>query len=177
MRVTYIRSKDRVPPSTKLGGVKGQCSFSSTCGAVPRKKNRRIYRPLRSTEINSIRGSACVGPFGLDQSPAVTAWHEQTSTLTDNVNTANPTFSPSPISSKPTHPSTATSSMFDAVMATAMGACLADRNSSNTTGSAHVKGIRSVDFQGASGQVKFRRGSASQGTRDRSTIICSYLRI
>jgi hypothetical protein len=94
------------------------------------------------TNVNKlIRGSAWVGPFGLDQSPAVTAWHEQTSTLTDKVNTATPIepggtgyFFAQPNFFQTYSPQYGDEFMFDAVMATAMGACLADRNGTNTTG-------------------------------------------
>jgi hypothetical protein len=48
------------------------------------------------------------------------------------------------------------------MQATATGAFHADRDGVNTSGSAHVPDIRVVDFQEASGQVKFGSGSASQ---------------
>jgi hypothetical protein len=134
-----------------------------------------------NTNINKlIRGSAWLGPVGLEQSPAVTAWHEQTSTMTDKVNAANPMepgetgyFFAEPNFFQIYAPQFGDDFMFDAVMATAMGACLARRDGGNTTGPAHVEGIRSVDFQGASWQVKFGigGGSVSQGARDSSTIV------
>jgi hypothetical protein len=66
--------------------------------------------------------------------------------------------------------------MFDATMASAMGACLAgDANvgsnkSGNITSKAHLQGIRSVDFEGATGRVKFGRFADSDGSRLNSTV-------
>jgi hypothetical protein len=64
--------------------------------------------------------------------------------------------------------------MFDATMATAMGACLAANSGNNIDGSiaseAHLQGIRSVDFGGATGQVKFARFADSDGARMNSTV-------
>jgi hypothetical protein len=133
-----------------------------------------------NTNINKLlQGSAWLGPVGLESVPFLTAWHEQTSTMTDKVNAANPMepgetgyFFAEPNFFQIYEPQFGDDFMFDAVMATAMGACLARRDGGNTTGSAHVKGIRSVDFRGAAGQVvKFGKGSDGQGARDSSTIV------
>lgn len=45
--------------------------------------------------------------------------------------------------------------LYDAIMNIGIGACLAKRNSSALTGIEHVRGIRSVDFQGATGQIVY----------------------
>jgi hypothetical protein len=66
--------------------------------------------------------------------------------------------------------------MFDATMATAMGACIAgdtsigNNKSGNITSKAHLQGIRSVDFEGATGRVKFGRFADSDGSRLKSTV-------
>jgi hypothetical protein len=66
--------------------------------------------------------------------------------------------------------------MFDAVMATAMGACLpgdtnfGNNKGGNITSKAHLEGIRSVDFEGATGRVKFGRFADSDGSRLNSTV-------
>ena len=50
--------------------------------------------------------------------------------------------------------------MFDAVMSIGLGACAATsgRNETTMTGAMHRDGIRSIDFMGASGQIRFGSG-------------------
>jgi hypothetical protein len=132
-----------------------------------------------STNITKLLfGAARLGPLGAERNPPTSAWTEQSSTMVDKVNTVNPLepgetgyFFAEPDFFETYGTQYGDELMFDAVMATAMGACLADRDGGKTTGLAHVKGIRSVDFQGASGQVKFERGSDGLGAREISTII------
>lgn len=56
---------------------------------------------------------------------------------------------------------------YDAVMAIGLGACrsIEHQNDTTMTGEQHLKGIRSVDFQGLSGQVKFGETASTPGSR------------
>lgn len=70
--------------------------------------------------------------------------------------------------------------IYDATMAVGIGACQALRNkntaSYNTTtptvlnGKNHLKGIRSVDFQGATGRIAFKGGSRLEGTEPMAVV-------
>lgn len=131
------------------------------------------------------------------------AWLRSNATQVDQANVANPMkkgeggyFFAEPNFFETYLPGYGDGFMFDSVMATGMGACLAAASKpTNTpvwnpnenswsqnvnefgndnsiggraaTASAHVRGIRSVDFQGASGRVKF---GESDGTRLESTV-------
>jgi hypothetical protein len=54
--------------------------------------------------------------------------------------------------------------MYDSVIATGMGACLALAEKGNVTVKSHVRGIRSVNFTGATGPVRFEQGSEANMT-------------
>jgi hypothetical protein len=136
-----------------------------------------IFR-TNNTNINKLlNGAAFLSPLIPEATPITRAWIEQNGTMADKLNAFNPIepgetgyFFAEPNFFETYFPFYGDVVMFDAVMATAMGACLADRDDVNNTGLAHVRGIRSVDFQGASGPVKFERGSAGQGVRESSTF-------
>jgi len=61
--------------------------------------------------------------------------------------------------------------MFDSVIATGIGACLARDEHGNVTSESHVQGIRSVNFTGATGPVRFGQGSLTADGKD--TILLS----
>jgi hypothetical protein len=137
-----------------------------------------VFHTNNANVTKLLRGSARLSPIGVEGHLPTSAWSEQGSSLVDKANTANPLepgetgyFFAEPDYFQTYGPQYGDDLMFDAVMATAMGACLAGHDSGNTSGLAHVKGIRSVDFQGASGQVKFERGSDGLGARETSTIV------
>lgn len=56
-------------------------------------------------------------------------------------------------------------------MSIGIGACLAERTGNNTVSSlAHLEGIQSANFQGASGQVRFGNDNYRPGARDSSGV-------
>jgi hypothetical protein len=65
-----------------------------------------------------------------------------------------------------------TSYMYDAVMSIGLGACKATADASNTamTGEMHLAGIRSVNFHGPSGNVRFHNSSTYPGSRAWGTV-------
>lgn len=69
--------------------------------------------------------------------------------------------------------------MYDAVMTTGVGACLAEQTSNGTIpSSSHLDNIRRTVFTGATGTVKFGGGSADEvGVRDGSTVLWSEFNI
>jgi hypothetical protein len=136
-----------------------------------------VFQTNNTNANKLLNGATFLLPFIPEANPITSAWTEQNSTMVDKVNAANPIkpgetgyFFAEPNFFQTYRPYYGDELMFDAVIATAMGACLTDSDDVNTTGLAHVRGIRSVDFQGASGPVKFERGSAGQGVREISTI-------
>ncbi|CAB9524896.1 Gamma-aminobutyric acid (GABA) B receptor [Seminavis robusta] len=63
--------------------------------------------------------------------------------------------------------------MYDAVMTIGLGACMATRNRTSTimTGETHLKAIRSLDFVGTSGQIKFNNeNGVNTGSRIGDTV-------
>lgn len=62
--------------------------------------------------------------------------------------------------------------MYDAVMSIALGACKAvsGRNGTAMTGEMHVAGIRSLDFMGVSGEIKFGNSNGHPGSRAANTV-------
>ena len=71
---------------------------------------------------------------------------------------------------------------YDAVMAIGIGAChaMAHQNGTTTTGMTgqqHLAGIRSVDFRGLSGEVKFGNTEKSPGSRVGSSVYHSILNL
>jgi Receptor family ligand binding region len=60
--------------------------------------------------------------------------------------------------------------MYDAVMAIGLGACLAAGSAADVTGELHLAGIRSTDFMGATGRVKFGDGNEAPGGRNSSFV-------
>lgn len=62
--------------------------------------------------------------------------------------------------------------MYDAVMTVGIGACLAEQRTNSTaiSGDAHLEGIRSVNFSGATGDVRFVNRGDYPGARDPSTV-------
>ncbi|CAB9500494.1 Gamma-aminobutyric acid (GABA) B receptor [Seminavis robusta] len=61
---------------------------------------------------------------------------------------------------------------YDATMSIGIGACMAiagKTNSTALTGKEHLDGIQSVNFKGASGQVRFRNRPGTPGSRDASS--------
>ena len=124
-----------------------------------------------------------VDPFDL-------AWNQSTSATTvDRLNAINPMV-PGDVGyeyAKPdffqTHaPDWGAGFMYDAVMSIGIGACLASRISESEngnittsatllTGAAHLQGIRSVDFSGATGTVKFVNAEGRAGARVASSVV------
>jgi hypothetical protein len=135
-----------------------------------------------------LKGAAWLTPSALhsaepDKNRFLKAWLRSNSTQVDRANAANPMkageagyFLADSSYFQTYLPDYGNGFMFDSVMATAMGACLAaDRNDGNDSGDtvtsmAHLRGIRSVDFEGATGRVKFARFADSDGARLASTI-------
>jgi hypothetical protein len=69
---------------------------------------------------------------------------------------------------------------FDSVMAIGIGACVAISNKTNTTamtGKEHLEGIQSVNFRGATGQVKFRNRPGTPGSRDGGSTFFGILNL
>lgn len=130
-------------------------------------------------------GSTWLGPnedhfLDPDNSSGLKAWFAQNSTAVDRLNAANPMqsgdvgyFLGPPDFFQTYDPDLGDGFMFDAVMATAMGACLAERGADNATvnGTAHLKGIRSVNFRGVSGQVILGPEADRPGARVASTVL------
>ena len=124
--------------------------------------------------------------------PFFLAWSQTTSaTLVDRLNAMNPIAAggvgyvyaePDFFQAHP--PDWGAGFMYDAVMSIGIGACLASQvnvteisnsSSNNTTttlltGAAHLQGIRSVNFSGASGQVRFLNAQGRSGARVASSL-------
>jgi hypothetical protein len=69
---------------------------------------------------------------------------------------------------------------YDATMAIGIGACVAIANKTNMTamtGKEHLEGIQSVNFRGATGQVRFRNRPGTPGSRDGSSIYFGILNL
>jgi hypothetical protein len=60
--------------------------------------------------------------------------------------------------------------LYDSVIATGMGACLALAEKGNVTVESHVRGIRSAGFTGASGVVRFNKNTEANFTDDASSM-------
>jgi hypothetical protein len=76
--------------------------------------------------------------------------------------------------------------MYDSVIATGMGACLALAEKGNVTVNSHVRGIRSVNFTGATGSVRFNQNTEANitdtalsggGARDSSSVVWGALNL
>jgi hypothetical protein len=154
---------------------------------------------LNNTNVtNLMKGVAWLAPVELhfsepDTNPYLKAWSQSNETQVDMANAANPMkegqagfFYAEPDFFENYLPGYGDGFMFDAVMATGMGACVAAANTTTTPNatandfgsdttvrgratfaSDHVRGIRSLDFEGATGRVKFEK---SDGTRLGSTV-------
>jgi hypothetical protein len=149
-----------------------------------------------------LKGAAWLSPVELhytepDTNKFLQAWRSANETLVHEVNEANPMKEGQPgyfFANQDFYqtylPEYGDGFMFDAVMATAMGACLAAADNTATTSNnnngghggpisseAHVRGIRSVDFEGATGRVKFGATADSDGARLASTVTWSVFNL
>jgi len=99
-----------------------------------------------------------------ETNPFLSAWKNQTKEDLDRIRAANPMQPGEPGYQNAAgdffqhcNPEFGSGFLYDAVIATGIGACLAlQETGANITGEAHVWGIRSVNFEGASGTVRFR---------------------
>jgi Receptor family ligand binding region len=117
------------------------------------------------------------------------AWRTQNSSMVDRVNAAarkavasgEPGFYQGDADYFQTiRPEAGAGFMYDAIMAVGIGACLAanqtrqqhgsDNGTSFVSGAAHLQGIRSVDFHGATGRVLLGNGYNSPGGRSPSWV-------
>ena len=113
-------------------------------------------------------------------------WQSQDSDFVDRVNAFSPIADEGDVGYvyadgdyfQTTGPEWGAGFMYDAVMSIGLGACLATQqqqptNSSSAavTGAAHLAGIRSVNFVGATREIKFYQVGESKGGRVRSTTL------
>jgi Receptor family ligand binding region len=117
------------------------------------------------------------------------AWRTQNASMVDRVNAAarkavaagEPGFyQGDPDYFQTIRPEAGAGFMYDAIMAVGIGACLAanqtkqqqgsDSGTSFVSGAAHLQGIRSVDFHGATGRVLLGNGYNSPGGRSPSWV-------
>ena len=112
--------------------------------------------------------------------PVSVAWRGQTAEAIDLLNAVNPIepgqpgyFSAGPEFFETYIPDYGAAYLYDAVMATGLGACLA--GTGNITDEEHLQGIRSVDFQSASGRLVFGNDDNRLGSRRSSTVIWGIL--
>jgi len=129
-----------------------------------------------------LKGSAYVLPLESVQAysgPFQESWSSQESDFVDSVNAANPIRSGEPgyvfaeaDFFQTVLPEYGAAFMYDAVMSIGIGACLAESFNGTTSGADHVMGIRSGNFEGATGSVRF-----TGGARDESTVIWAGLNI
>lgn len=112
---------------------------------------------------------------GTFQDPFLEAWKNQTKEDVDRLRAVNPSepgepgyFEVNDTIFDDHNPEFGSSFIYDSVVATGMGLCLAFQNDANATIGAKVEGIRSVNFVGASGNVRFcREGCAiADSTRE-----------
>ena len=102
-----------------------------------------------------------------DNHPFSLAWRNQTEDDVDLLNSLNPVKEGNPVFFKANssfyqdkRPEYGSAWMYDSVMSTGIGACMAaEKGGLNFTSQSHVAGIRSSKFAGASGPVRFCGGS------------------
>lgn len=88
-----------------------------------------------------------------------------------NVRVSNESFPPDNIFEILTHAAQGSTYMYDAVMSIGLGACVASSDQSTRfSGASHLEGIRSSEFLGASGEVKFGQREGTPGSRVGSTV-------
>lgn len=128
-----------------------------------------------------LSGAAWAGPLELhyvdESSLFLRAWIQSNANDVDRANAANPIepgepghFFAEPDFFQVYRPDYGDGFVFDAVMSTGIGACLANVNGGNVTSEAHVQSIRKVEFSGATGRVKFGVGKENIGARDAETV-------
>jgi hypothetical protein len=101
------------------------------------------------------------------------AWKSQDTLAVDRLNAANP-IKPNATGYqfaeadffKEVFPSYGSGFLYDSVIATGMGACLALAKNGNVTVNTHVRGIRSVNFTGATGTVRFSQNANANTTQE-----------
>jgi len=124
-----------------------------------------------------IAGSPLLLPLSDGGERFTAAWKSQGSDFVDRVKAFNPIpegaegyVNMADDYFEKTRPEFGSDFLFDAVMSIGIGACLAEKQTDNSVnGSAHLLGIRSVQFFGATGDVKFYQVGARAGGRVKST--------
>jgi hypothetical protein len=137
-------------------------------GALPSALLPTLRYEVDSPVDKLLRGAAVFtnyDPFVYngETDPFLKAWRRQNSTLVDRLNSIQPRqsnggdfFTANPSYFQTETPTEYASFMYDAVMATGIGACNALR-AGNSSNRGHYNKIVSSSFQGASGPVSFKR--------------------
>jgi hypothetical protein len=137
-------------------------------GALPPALLPTLRHEIDSPIDKMLRGAAVFtnyDPFVYngETDPFLKAWRSQNSTLVDRLNSIQPRqsngdsfFTADPSYFQTETPTEYASFMYDAVMATGIGACNALLAGSSSNGD-HYNAIVSSSFQGASGPVSFKR--------------------
>jgi hypothetical protein len=137
-------------------------------GALPPALLPTLRYEVDSPVEKMLRGAAVFtnyDPFVYngETDPFLKAWRSQNSTLVDRLNSIQPRqsngdsfFTADPSYFQTETPTEYASFMYDAVMATGIGACSAFLAGSSSNGE-HYNAIVSSSFQGASGPVSFKR--------------------
>jgi len=133
-----------------------------------------LVLPIEEFWRSSLDGSA--------DDPFSQAWNSAALSVVDGVNALNPlsqgdlgyVFAQSDFF-RTNRPDWGAGYLFDAVMTIGIGACTAARQHQQNdtgivTGLEHLNGIRSVDFKGSTGQVKFYNAQGRSGARLSTTL-------
>lgn len=143
--------------------------------------------PIQKLGTNNLRllaGAAMLSPlegFQVDHDfdRFIVAWKSQDASFSNRVNAFHPIAKGMPGYYKADDayfqsflPESGAGFMYDAVMSIGLGACLAAQNASRITGDFHLQGIRSTNFTGASGRVKF--GDGDYALYGRKSLFVTY---
>jgi len=136
--------------------------------------------------VRFLAGAAILSPlegFEMDINDMLRrAWRAKNESFVDRLNSFQSIkegmpgyYSASPDYFQQHEPVSGAGFMYDAVMATAIGACLAKAGLAGeadgvVNGAAHVQGIRSTDFTGATGRVKMTSEAGHPGVRNASFV-------
>jgi hypothetical protein len=160
---------DDVARIAEIKGLLGEGYFwILSGGAMPPALLPALRYEVDSPVDKLFRGAAVFtnyDPFVYngETDPFLKAWRRQNSTLVDRLNSIQPRqsngdhyFTADPSYFQTETPTEYASFMYDAVMATGIGACNALREGNSSNGG-HYNTIVSSSFQGASGPVSFKR--------------------
>jgi hypothetical protein len=121
-----------------------------------------------------------------DSDGFLSSWLRQNATFVERVNSFNPIQEGQPgyFRAEETFfqdftPEFGSGFLYDSVMSIGMGACLAANANGTVTGLAHLEGVRSVDFRGASDHVLIgtENGAAITFGRRESTVAMAVLNV